>query len=140
MVKVKSSADTTEKWKRRVGQAGPDYTAGVSDASVDWEGPTKAAESNYEEGVSQGIADKRFGKGVADAGNEKWRRKTITVGPGRWTAGVGAAGPDYDKGMQPVLSAIGAASLPPRYPAGDPRNLDRVRAMNEAVHNATKGR
>jgi len=140
MVKVKSAADTTEKWNRRVSQAGPDYTAGVSDPGVDWEGPTKAAENNYGEAVTKAISEKRFGKGVANAGNEKWRRKTTTVGPARWNTGVAAAKDDYEKGMAPVLSAIGGVTLPPRYPAGDPRNLERVRAMNEAVHQATKGK
>lgn len=140
MVKVKGAAETLEKWQRRVGQAGPDYTAGVSDPSVDWEGPTKAAENNYGEAVTKAVSEKRFGKGVAKAGNEKWRRKTTSVGPSRWGTGVAAAGPDYEKGMAPVLSAIGALTLPARYPAGDPRNLERVRAMNEAVHRATKGK
>lgn len=140
MVKVKGSAETREKWQRRVGQAGPDYTAGVTDPGVDWEGPTKAAENNYKEAVTKAAQEGRFGKGVAKSGNEKWRRKTTEVGPTRWAQGVGAAGDDYDKGMAPVLSAIGGATLPPRYPAGDPRNLERVRAMNEAVHRATKGK
>lgn len=140
MAKVKSMADTKEKWMRKVGQAGPDYTRGVSDPGVDWEGPTRAGESNYEEGVTQGIADKRFGKGVAEAGNEKWRRKTVDVGPGRWTSGVGAAGPDYEKGMAPVLTALGAITYPPRYPAGDSRNLERVRAENEALHRLKTGK
>lgn len=139
MAKVKSMADTTAKWKKNVGQAGPEYTKGVSDPSVDWEGPTKAAESNYEEGVTQGIANKSFGRGVADAGNEKWRRKTTEVGPQRWTSGVAAAGPDYEKGMGPYLSALSAITYPPRYPAGDTRNLERVRAENEALHRLKTG-
>ena len=140
MAKVKSMADTKEKWIRKVGQAGPDYTKGVSDPSVDWEGPTKQAESNYEEGVTQGIADKRFGRGVSEAGNEKWRRKTVEVGPTRWAQGVGAAGSDYEKGMNPVLSALGAITYPARYPSGDPRNLERVRVENETLHRLKSGR
>lgn len=139
MAKVKSMADTKEKWIRKVGQAGPDYKKGVEDPSVDWEGPTLAGESNYEEGVTQGIADKRFGKGVGEAGNEKWRRKTVTLGPARWTDGVGKAGSDYEKGMAPVLSTLAAISYPARYPSGDPRNLERVRAENEALHRLKTG-
>ena len=140
MAKVKSMADTKEKWMRKVGVAGPDYTAGVTDPAVDWEGPTKAGESNYEEGVTKAIADKRFGRGVSEAGNEKWRRKTVDVGPGRWTSGVAAAGPEYEKGMGPVLSTLAAITYPKRYPAGDPRNLERVRAENEALHRLKRGR
>lgn len=140
MAKVKSMADTKDKWIRNVGQAGPEYTRGVSDPSVDWEGPTKAGESNYEEGVSKGIAEKRFGRGVSEAGNEKWRRKTVEVGPARWVSGVNAAGPEYEKGMGPVLSTLAGISYPRRYPAGDPRNLERVRAENEALHRLKTGK
>ena len=140
MAKVKSMADTKDKWIRKVQAAGPDYEKGVKDPSVDWEGPTKAGESNYEEGVTKAISNKLFGKGVAEAGNEKWRRKTIDVGPTRWRDGVNAAGPDYEKGMGPVLSTLAAISYPPRYPSGDSRNLERVRAENEALHRLKTGK
>ena len=140
MAKVKSMADTKEKWIRKVGQAGPDYTKGVSDPSVDWEGPTKAGENNYKEGVIRAANEGRFGRGVAEAGNEKWRRKTMDVGPSRWSSGVAAAGPDYEKGMAPVLSTLAGISYPARYPAGDSRNLERVKAENEALHKLKTGK
>ena len=139
MAKVKSMADTKEKWQRKVGQAGPDYTAGVSDPSVDWEGPTIAGENNYKEAVITAANEGRFGKGVSEAGNEKWRRKTTSVGPTRWTQVVAAAGSDYEKGMAPVLSTLAAITYPARYPAGDPRNLERVKAENEALHRLKTG-
>jgi len=140
MGKVKSMADTKEKWQRKVGQAQADYTNGVSDSSVDWEGPTKAGENNYKEAVIKAANEGRFGRGVANAGNEKWRRKTIEVGPSRWASGVSAAGPDYEKGMAPVLSTLSGISYPSRYPAGDPRNLERVKAENEALHRLKIGK
>ncbi len=140
MGKVKSLADTTSKWQRNVGNATKDYTDGVSDAGVDWEGATRAAEDNYKEGVIKAANENRFGKGVAEAGNEKWRRKTIAVGPQRWSQGVGAAGPDYEKGMGPVLSALASINYPPRYPSGDSRNLERVKAENEALHRLKTGK
>lgn len=140
MAKVKSMADTKTKWIAKVGQAGGDYTKGVSDPSVDWEGPTKAGENNYKEAVIKAANEGRFGRGVSDAGNEKWRRKTIDVGPGRWTTGVAAAGPDYEKGMGPVLAALSGISYPPRYPAGDARNLERVKIENETLHRLKTGK
>ncbi len=139
MVKVKDMATVRAKWQGRVSIAGPDYEAGVSDPSVDWEGPTKAAESTYKEAVVKAANEGRYGRGVSRAGNAKWRDKTVSVGPGRWNEGVNKGGDAYDKGMGPVLSAIGGATLPKRYPAGDDRNLERVRAMNKAVH-AVKGK
>jgi len=138
-IKVPSASDTGAKWKRRVDGATQDYTAGVTDPSVDWATPTKAAEATYKESVTKAAAEGRFGKGVAAAGNEKWKSKTAAKGPARWSSGVSEAQPDYEKGMGKVLAAISGVNLPARGPAGDERNYERVKAVGRAVHNATKG-
>ena len=138
-IKVPSASDVGAKWKRRVDGATQDYTAGVTDPSVDWATPTKAAEPNYKEAVTKAASEGRFGKGIANAGNEKWRAKTAAKGPARWSSGVSEAQPDYEKGMGKVLTAIGSVNLPARGPAGDERNYERVKAVGRAVHNATKG-
>jgi hypothetical protein len=140
MVRVPSAEEVAAKWASRVAIAGPEYEAGVSDPGVDWAGPTKAAESRYKEGVTKAANAGLFGKGVAKAGNEKWKTKTTTLGVARWSTGVSAATGDYAKGMAPVLSAEAGAILPPRYAAGDERNYERSKAMGKAVHNATKGK
>jgi len=140
MVKTRGVEHATEKWARKVAVAGPDYQAGIADPKKDWKTETAAAEPRYEEGVRGGIADKRFGKGVARAGTEKWSRKATSVGVDRWSPGVAAATEDYNKGMGVVISAIEGVTLPPRYPAGDPRNYERVKAIGTAVSRATRGR
>ena len=138
-IKVPSASDVSAKWNRRVSGATEDYTKGVTDPAVDWAGPAKQAEATYKEAVTKAAGEGRFGKGIAAAGNEKWKTKTASKGPARWSAGVAEAQPDYEKGMGKVLSAIGAVNLPPRGPAGDERNYERVKAIGRAVHNATKG-
>lgn len=140
MVKTKDLSATVEKWQRKVSQAGPDYEAGVNNPKEDWATATKAAESRYKEGVTKAAQEGRFGKGVTKAGTEKWKKGATTKGVARWPQGVSEAGPEYSEGMGNVLNAISNATLPARYPAGDPRNLERVRAMNDAVHKATKGK
>lgn len=139
-IKVPSATDVADKWNRRVSTAGDDYKNGVEDPSVDWEGPAKASEDTYKEGVIKAANEGRFARGIVNAGNTKWRKNTTEKGPGRWTEGVSNAKPDYESGMGKVLGAIGSVSLPKRYPAGDDRNIDRVRAVTKAVHNATKGK
>jgi len=138
-IKVPSAGEVSAKWKRRVDGATQDYTEGVSDPSVDWAGPTKQAEATYKEAVTKAASEGRFGKGVAKAGNEKWKKNTTEKGPGRWSSGVAQAQPEYESGMGKVLSAISGVTLPPRGPAGDERNYERVKAVGRAVHNATKG-
>ena len=138
-IKVPSASEVGSKWKRRVDGATQDYAAGVTDPSVDWATPTKAAEATYKEAVTKAASEGKFGKGVAKAGNEKWKKNTAAKGPARWSSGVAQAQPDYEAGMGKVLAAIGSVSLPARGPAGDERNYERVKAVGRAVHNATKG-
>jgi len=138
-IKVPTASEVGSKWKRRVDGATEDYRMGVTDPSVDWATPTKAAEPTYKEAVVKAAGEGKFGKGVAKAGNEKWKAKTAAKGPARWSAGVADAQPDYESGMGKVLGAIGSVTLPPRGPAGDERNYERVKAVGRAVHNATKG-
>ena len=139
-IKVPGASEVGAKWKRRVDGATEDYRLGVTDPSVDWAGPTKAAEATYKEAVVKAAGEGKFGKGVNAAGNAKWAAKTASKGPARWGSGVAEAQPDYEKGMGVVLSAIGSVTLPPRGPAGDERNYERVKAVGRAVHNATKGK
>lgn len=139
-IKVPTAEEVAAKWAKRVAVAGDDYKAGVEDSSVDWVNPTKNAESRYKEGVVKAANEGRFGKGVSQAGNDKWRSKTVTLGVARWGTGVAAAVNDYKEGMAAVLAAEASAVLPPRYAAGDERNYERSKAMGKAVHNATKGK
>ena len=74
MVKTKGLDATTEKWQRKVGQAGPDYQAGVNNPKKDWATETSKAEPRYKEGVTKAANEGRFGKGVNKAGTEKWRK------------------------------------------------------------------
>lgn len=138
-IKVPSASEVGAKWNKRVQGAGEDYTKGVTDPSVDWAGPTKAAEPTYKEAVIRRANEGAFGKGVARVGNEKWKSKTAAKGPARWGEGVREAQPDYEKGMTKVLSAISGVTLPARHAAGDDANYERVKAVGRAVHNACKG-
>lgn len=74
------------------------------------------------------------------AGTEKWSKKAKDLGVRRWPEGVAAAKPDYQAGMAKVIAAIEGTTLPPRFPAGDPRNYERVKAIGEAVRKAVGGK
>jgi len=139
MPATKSASAVSAKWGRVTPQRSQDYQEGVENPQKDWEKNTKAAESNYASGVQSAIADKRFGKGVSKAGTSKWKEKTISKGVQRWGPGVQVAQGDYEKGMAPVLDVIGRTSLPPRFPSGDPRNIQRVQKLATALHNMKLG-
>ncbi len=110
------------------------YTEGVQDSAVDWEGPTLAAESNYEAGVTAAIGRKSFGKGVSRSGTSKWRAGAVGKGAQRWGPGVSASGTAYAEGFSPFRDVIANLNLPPRGPVGSPGNLERVAVVANALH------
>jgi len=135
MPNIRSTAENAAKWKRRTENAGAEYEQGVNNPKKDWAAETAKAEGNYEKGVQAAITKKRFGKGVVKAGNAKWKNGAVQKGVQRFGPGVQASGDNYAKGFSPYAEVIKNTTLPPRYPKGDPRNFDRVKAMGTALHN-----
>jgi len=139
MAKVKSSTDVAKKWARVTPQRTEDYAEGVKAPRTDWAAATTAAKANYAAGVQAGITNDSFAKGVAKAGTAKWQKKAVEVGSARFGQGVAAAGPEFESGIAPYLQVIASTTLPPKYPKGDPRNIDRVRAIAVALRKKKTG-
>ncbi|MBA7642678.1 hypothetical protein ES703_50382 [subsurface metagenome] len=136
---VKTAKKIAAKWARVTAERTVDYEEGVRNPSKDWEKETTDAESRYEDGIKASIARKAFGKGVRRVGTAKQKAATILKGIVRWPEGVRIAEPDMEKGMEPVVSVLEGLTLPPRYPTGDPRNLERVKAIAQALHKMKTG-
>jgi len=139
MPAIKSSAEIARKWADVTPRRDADYKAGVSAPVRDWATEAAAAEDRYDAGVSEAIARKAFGKGVRDAGSQKWQRGALEKGANRWGPGVRAAQPDYEKGFAPFRDVIETVTLPPRRRTGDPANIERVAAIASALHSRKVG-
>ena len=139
MAKIKDTASIAEKWARVTPQRVDDYKSGVENPRVDWEQATRGAEKNYEAGVTEAIRSKRFGKGVQDAGTEKWQSAAAGKGAQRWPTGVAGAADEFQSGFDKFRNVIANTNLPPRFPKGDPRNLERVKVMSQALRKAKVG-
>ncbi|MBA7477072.1 hypothetical protein ES707_12470 [subsurface metagenome] len=137
---VPSAAKIAEKWGRVTPERIIDYEEGVRHPLKDWETETKAAEPRYEEGVKAAISRKAFGKGVARVGTSKHQSKTILKGIPRWPEGVRVAEKDMREGMEGVVKVLEGITLPQRYPTGDPRNIERVKVIQKALHDWKIGR
>lgn len=133
MAEIKNLSDIREKWTRVTPGRVEDYKKGIQSPRRDWEAETKAATGNWKAGVDAAAAKDLFSKGVSEAGTGKWKDKTLKKGPGRFSEGVYIAGPDYEKGFAPFREAIAAVDLGPRYPKRDPRNLERVKKIVDAL-------
>ena len=138
MAAIRSMDKIAKKWATVTPGRTEDYRAGIESPRRDWGTATAEAESSYNAGVTQAIAEKRFGKGVRAAGTDKWQKNAIEKGTQRWGPGVAMAEQQYAAGYAPIRDAIERVSLPPRYARRDPRNLNRVKAVVDAVIAASK--
>jgi hypothetical protein len=130
---IKGADVIAKKYATRGGAAAQDYSDGVKNPRQPWAASTLNAASTYAAGVQQSIANGSFQKGVNAAGDEKWSRKSTTVGAQRYGPGVQAAQSDYSKGVAPYLQVLASLTLPPRGPKGDPGNVSRVQAIAQAL-------
>lgn len=134
-MKCKSAADIARSFVRYAPGRAAEYEAGVRAPAKDWGKETADAEPNYEEGVKKAIGRKAFGKGVKKCGTAKQQSQTIK-NLNRWSEGIEGAEDVMAAAMEPVVRVIEATTLPKRYPKGDDRNYDRVKAVGQALRKA----
>ena len=136
MPAIKPVSEIAEKWARVTPGRSADYQAGIQNPKRDWAEATKAAEEAWVQGIQEAASQRRFSRGVSKAGTEKWKKKALELGATRWGPGVAAARDDYEKGFAPYAEVIARTTLPPRGPKGDPKNIERVRVLAQALHEA----
>lgn len=132
-IKIRPVSDIAEKWVRRASGATEEYASGVENPKKDWATEAKNAEGAYKAGVVAAANAGRFGKGVAKAGTEKWKKGATEKGTARFGPGVSIGKDNYGAGFGPYASVIAGVTLPPRGPKGDPRNIERVRVIAAAL-------
>jgi hypothetical protein len=134
-IKIKSAADIAAKYTEVTPGRSSQYEKGIKETSPgDFEAAAIAGEANYAAALQSSIASKRRAKKLQGKGS-KWQAKAAELGPSRFATGTGAAASDYAEGFAPYQGVIAALTLPPKGPAGDPKNFERVRAIGTALHN-----
>jgi len=138
-IKIRDVGSIAEKWARVTPERSEDYRLGVTSPKEDWKTKTEAAKEIWKAAMTKAVADDRFGKGVAKVNTDKWRSKALSKGVARFGEGVAVAKPDYESGFKPYRDLIAGISLPPRYPRGDVRNIERVKVIANTLHLAKVG-
>jgi len=133
MVKVKPVDKVAEKWVSRASVATEDYKLGVQMAE-DWATAAEKAFDRWAKALQAAIAEKRFVGGVRAAGTDKWKKAALEKGADRYATGVRASADEYRAKISEVLRVIEGISLPERGPKGDPKNIERVKAIADALH------
>lgn len=133
MAEIKSLSNIRDKWTRVTPGRTEDYKIGIQNPKRDWAEEAAAGSDNWKAGIDAAAAKDLFRKGVNEAGTKKWQAKAMKKGPGRFAEGVYIAGPDYEKGFARFHDAIARTDLGPRFPKRDPRNLERVKKIVDAL-------
>jgi len=123
----------------RAAAATTDYTEGVLSPRTPWSQAAAAAKEAWRAGITEAAGRDAYAKGVIKAGDAKWLKKAVELGSRRFTEGVSVATEDYKSGFTPYYDALSKLELPPRGPRGDPKNLDRVRAIVQTLRNVKTG-
>jgi len=137
---IRSISELAEKYKRVTPGRRADYEAGINKPKADWASETVAAAGAWAGGVQDAISRGAFPAGVNDKGTAGWKSDTIQKGPERWAPGIGYGAPKYATNFAPYADVIARTTLPPKYAKGDPRNLDRVAAIANALRAAKVGK
>ena len=133
MAEIKSLSNIRDKWTRVTPGRTEDYKIGIQNPKRDWATEAAAGSENWKAGIDAAAAKDMFRKGVEASGSKKWQEKAMKKGPGRFAEGVYIAGPDYEKGFSRFHDAIARTDLGPRFPKRDPRNLERVKRIVDAL-------
>lgn len=139
MAEIKSTAAIQEKWGRVTPQRSEDYALGIKNPKRDWAQAATAAKESHKAAMTAAATNDSYAKGIAKAGTAKWQDKATKKGPSRFAEGVVVGAADYGAAFSPYADTIKATTLPPRFPRGDIRNLDRVKTISQALRKKKTG-
>jgi hypothetical protein len=129
-----------KRYLERATQSRDSYLDGVRSPRRPWAKATRDAADAWKSGVIAAANDGRYAAGVTADAETRWEDHAVNVGADRFVQGVQLAEDRYTQGVQPYLDVIEKLDLPKRYAAGDSRNIERVRAVTEALHKKKTGK
>lgn len=136
MPKIRSGAKIAEKYTRVTPGKASELEAGLKDPKKVWFDEALAAAPAWAAGVSDAVGRGAFAKGVTAAGQAAYIDPALKLGVKRYRDGVTFGASKYAKNFAPFRDVIEGTTLPPRGPVGDPGNIERVRLMAAALHDA----
>lgn len=139
MADIKPIGSISSKWSKNASAAGGAYKDGVNSPRRSWAAAASAADESRKAGLAAADARDAFRTGVNNAGDAKWKNNAAKLGASRYPQGVQNAQGDFATGFAPYHQVISGLTLTPRGPKGSPENLDRVRQVTTALHDAKQG-
>lgn len=136
MADIKPLSTIVTKWGKKSSVAGPEYRDGVTSPRRSWATAAAAADENRKAGLARADERGAFVAGILKTGDVKWKNNSIKLGVPRYPQGVQNAQPEFSAGFAPYHAVIQGVTLSPGGPRGSPENLERVRQISTALHDA----
>jgi len=132
-MEVRAVAESQEKFRTRAAAASPEYQKGVANAGGKWLAGASASEDAYKAGVSDAMANNRFGAGVRKAGAAKYQDRASKLGPQRYQTGIVEGAPEWGKNFAPFAQTLQGLDAGPKGMRGSEQNYARSRMVGTAL-------
>lgn len=130
---MKSAQEVAQKYANRSASASGDYVDGAKKTSKDQSARAIASKEIYKQSLQESFTSDRYAKGLQKAGTQKWKEGVERKGQSRYAEGVSAGVNDYVTESSQYDSARSAADNMPRGLKGSAQNLNRVKAVVDAL-------
>ena len=102
------------------------YQKGTQGKGQKWASGAGASEANYNQGVQEAIAAKRFISGIQSAGASSYDTGVMNKGVNNWGSGLQVSADKYARKTQKFAALWNAPLSTPRGARRSPNNLKRM--------------
>ncbi len=135
MVATKGVERSSQNWESAIGGVQAKYSEGVKGATNVIENAI-AAEPLYAERMQAAIANQSRAKGLAKTSTEEWKRKALSKGAARISAGMTESKDKFKSGIGKVLAVIEGVQIAPKTADVAANVMGRVVPIAVALRNA----
>lgn len=130
---MRTAQESAVKWANRASGAATDYVEGAKKTSKDQSARAIAAKKIYQDALTASFGRDAYAKGLTKSGKAGWLNGVEKKGGSNYSTGVSASGSKYATNSAPFDTARNAAESMPRGLKGSQTNLDRVKAVVNAL-------
>ena len=130
---MKTAQQSAQKFVDRASGASSDYVAGASATTKDQSARAIGAKKIYQDALTASFGRDSYAKGLQKSGKSGWLEGVQKKGADRYASGVAVSSAKYATNSGKYDQARSAAETMPRGLKGSQTNLDRVKAVVNAL-------
>lgn len=130
---MRTAQQSAEKFVSRASGASSDYVAGAQSTTKDQSARAIGAKKIYQDALTASFGRDAYAKGLQKSGKAGWLEGVTKKGGDRYAGGVAVSASKYATNSGKYDQARQAAENMPRGLKGSQTNLDRVKAVVNAL-------